>query len=34
MQKKIRLTIDTIEKAEPTKKEHFIWDDRLAGFVR
>lgn len=32
MKKKIRLTIETIEKEEPTKKERFIWDDRLAGF--
>lgn len=32
MQKKIRLTIETIEKEKPTEKERFIWDDRLAGF--
>lgn len=32
MQKKIRLTIETIEKEPPTDKERFIWDDRLAGF--
>jgi hypothetical protein len=32
MQKKIRLTIENIEKEPPTNKERFIWDDRLAGF--